>query len=126
MEFMYVFLFSGVGYGFLEILWRGYTHWSMLVTGGICGTVIYFVASYANIPYIMKILLCTAIVTSVEFIVGCIVNLNLGWNVWDYSNQFLNFKGQICIMYSFLWLLISIILVPICSKIHDNFFVNIL
>ena len=31
-----VFSLGGLGYGGIEILWRGATHWSMLLTGGVC------------------------------------------------------------------------------------------
>ena len=31
-----LFLIGGLVYAWIEILWRGYTHWSMFVLGGIC------------------------------------------------------------------------------------------
>ena len=36
LHMMAVFVMGGLGYGAIEILWRGATHWSMLLTGGIC------------------------------------------------------------------------------------------
>ena len=36
-----VFLIGCVGYSALEILWRGFTHWSMALTGGGCMVAIY-------------------------------------------------------------------------------------
>ena len=30
-----MFLFGGFGYGLIEVLWRGRTHWSMVLCGGI-------------------------------------------------------------------------------------------
>ena len=47
------------------------------------------------------------VVTGIEFVSGCIVNLWLGWNVWDYSNMPLNLLGQICLPFSLLWVLVS-------------------
>ena len=35
IKFM-LFSIGAVGYGLIEIIWRGYTHWSMLGAGGIC------------------------------------------------------------------------------------------
>ncbi|MEG2039431.1 MAG: hypothetical protein RRZ73_06860 [Oscillospiraceae bacterium] len=55
-----------------------------------------------------------------EFLVGCIVNLWLGWNVWDYSREPFNFMGQICLMFSFLWLLMSIFIVQICNLLEKE------
>ena len=51
----------------------------------------------------------STIITVLEFITGCIVNLWLGWNVWDYSNLPLNLLGQICLPFSILWYFISAI-----------------
>ena len=44
-----------------------------------------------------------AIITVVEFVSGCIINLWLGWNVWDYSHIPLNILGQICLPFFFAW-----------------------
>ena len=35
-----IFLFGGVGYGLIELLWRGRTHPSMVLTGGFCFAII--------------------------------------------------------------------------------------
>ena len=31
-----VFTFGGTGYCLIELLWRGHTHWTMYLTGGLC------------------------------------------------------------------------------------------
>ena len=31
-----IFLIGGALYNLIEILWRGYTHWSMFIVGGLC------------------------------------------------------------------------------------------
>ena len=35
-----IFVIFGLAYGLIEILWRGYTHPSMVILGGICGLII--------------------------------------------------------------------------------------
>ena len=45
---------------------------------------------------------------SLEFLTGCIVNLALGWHVWDYSGMPGNVLGQICLPYSLLWILVAV------------------
>ena len=35
------FAIGSVLYGTIEILWRGYTHWTMLLAGGICLALFY-------------------------------------------------------------------------------------
>ena len=61
-----------------------------------------------DMPLWQQMLIGTAIITGLEFVTGCIVNLWLGWNVWDYSNVPLNVFGQICLPYILLWAPISL------------------
>jgi len=120
-ENVIIYNIGALGYGILEILWRGYTHWSMIMTGGICFLLIY----KTNLKLIRKCLMIkclvgSIIVTTVEFIVGSIVNLKLKWNVWSYEDFPLNLFGQICILYSFLWFLLCIPLNLLCKYIRKK------
>ena len=65
--------------------------------------------------------LCAAEVTTVEYLTGLLVNLRLGWNVWDYSTRPLNVLGQICPEYTLLWFLLSIPGVWLGRQIHGVF-----
>ena len=49
------------------------------------------------------------IVTLMEFISGYIINIKLGWQVWDYSNLPFNIMGQICLPFSIIWFFVSFI-----------------
>ena len=49
------------------------------------------------------------IITTLEYITGVIINIELGWNVWDYSDMILNLRGQICLPFFLLWIPISIV-----------------
>ena len=44
MELLPVFALGSILYGLTEILWRGWTHWTMLLCGGICFTLMYLVS----------------------------------------------------------------------------------
>ena len=55
-----------------------------------------------------------ALITAVEFVSGCVLNLGLGWHVWDYSAQPLNLMGQICPLFCLFWLLLSVPAVALC------------
>lgn len=104
-----VFALGGAYYCILELLWRGRTHWTMLLMGGTAVTVLYLVFSNKlHLPMAVKCLICAALVTVAEFICGCIVNLWLGWDVWDYSDRKFNLLGQICPLFSLFWGLLSI------------------
>ena len=118
-----VMLFSigAFGYGLLEILWRGYTHWSMLTAGGIC--FISFAAigeRLKNTRLIVKALIGGGIVTAIEFIFGIIFNIILKKNVWDYSKMPFNIGGQVCMLYSFLWAILSLFCIPFACFISKK------
>jgi len=58
--------------------------------------------------FILRCIAGSVIITFMEFSVGCIVNLLLGWDVWDYSSLPFNIMGQVCLLYSVMWFFISI------------------
>lgn len=104
-----IFFIGGFGYGLLETMFRGFTHWTMFVTGGVVFMILYYVNSRnENAPLWQKCLVGAFIITFAELAVGCIVNLWLGWNVWDYSAYSFNFMGQICLAFTGLWFFLCI------------------
>lgn len=108
-EAVAVFGFGGVIYGLVEIFFRGYTHWTMVLTGGIVFTIIYLINLKLRTDSLLpRCFLGCLIITSAEFAVGCIVNLTLHWNVWDYSSERFNILGQICPLFSVGWFFICI------------------
>ena len=86
----------------LELLWRGFTHWSMFVLGGVCYLLVGRVAVWCcgRLPMWFCCATNTLLITALEFVTGCLVNLHLGWDVWDYATQPLNLMGQVCIGFS--------------------------
>ncbi len=122
-EYPLVFLIGGILYMFLEILWRGYTHWSMGICGGICFLELYLIEMhFFDYPPIVKCSLGSVLITTNELITGCIVNILLGWNVWDYSDRPLNVGGQICLTFSFVWFLLCIPAFFLARKIRTAFY----
>lgn len=114
-----LFLFGGICYGLLEILWRGKTHWSMLLTGGACFLALFKLFERAEkLPLKIKCAAGGAVITGFEFVSGCIFNRLLKLNVWDYSKNRFNIKGQICALYSCLWTLLCIPVSFICKKMR--------
>lgn len=112
LELLTVFLLGGSAYGAIELMWRGHTHWTMMLAGGLCFTAMYFIASRSRLTRLQQYILCAGVVTAVEFIIGTIVNRRLGWNIWDYSDRRFNLQGQICLRYTLYWLALS---VPACG-----------
>lgn len=105
-----LWLIGGLLYIGIELMWRGYSHWTMFALGGLCFVCLGRINEVIpwNMPLWQQMLIGTAIITGLEFITGCIVNLWLGWNVWDYSNVPLNVFGQICPLYMLFWIPISL------------------
>ena len=114
-----IFLIGAFGYGLLEIGFRGFTHWTMLVTGGTVFVILYNINSKnENAPLWQKCLIGASVITIAEFSVGCIVNLWLGWNVWDYSGYSYNVMGQICLAFTVLWFFLCIPLSYFTRYLH--------
>ncbi len=107
--YMIMFFTGGFLYCGMEILYRGYSHISMLLAGGICflmiGVIENILGEAASI--IGQMLVCGLMITAVELVIGMIVNRQLHLNVWDYSREQYNFKGQICLLNCNLWFLLS-------------------
>lgn len=110
-----LFIIGGLSYILIEFLWRGYSHWSMFILGGLCFVLIGCLNNYLpwNMSIVKQMLCGSIVVTILEFITGCIVNLWFGWGVWDYSQLPFNILGQVCLTYMFLWFLLSGIVIVV-------------
>lgn len=106
-----LFAIGGLIYYLIEIMWRGYSHISMFILGGICFVLIGLINEYLSFktPLWKQQLIATAIVTGIELITGLILNVWLQLGIWDYSNLPFNLFGQICLQYSILWFLLSLL-----------------
>ena len=123
-KYLLLGIIGSIIYMSLEILWRGYTHWTMGILGGICFICLGLINELLSweTPLVLQMLIGGTIITILEFITGCIVNLWLGWNIWDYSNLPLNLLGQICLPFSILWYFISAIGIVIDDYIRYIYF----
>ena len=110
LKLLFLFAVGGLLYNVLELAWRGWSHWTMFFLGGACFVLMGLINEV--LPWAMPIWQQTAIgaciITALEFATGCIVNLWLGWGVWDYSEMPGNILGQICPQYFGLWLLVAL------------------
>lgn len=107
-----LFITGGRLYTWIEILWRGYTHWSMFILGGACFVIMGLLNEYKFVwqqSLIAQAVISASVITVLEFVTGCIVNLWLGWQIWDYSELPFNLMGQICLYFFLLWILFSIV-----------------
>ena len=109
LKYLFLSVVGGTIYIGLELFWRGHSHWTMFILGGICFVccgLLNEVISW-EISISRQMFYGATIITLLEFITGCIVNLYLGWNVWDYSDVPLNIYGQVCLLFSIAWYYVS-------------------
>ena len=93
-QFTVAFLMGFFIYSLIEIVCRGFTHWTMSLTGGFVLALLYAVNSRRTITLIRSCFAGSLIITALEFAVGVFDNLIMDWNVWDYSDMPLNLLGR--------------------------------
>lgn len=110
-KFLILFIIGGIGYNLVEIVYRGYSHWTMTLLGGFCFVLIGCLNEYRfeyEEPIWIQAAVGMMLVTLFEFFVGVVVNMYCGMCVWDYSHMKLNLFGQIALLPSVWWFFLSI------------------
>lgn len=98
-----LFLLGGGGYVALELLYRGRSHYSMFLAGGICFLLLGKLEEVRpRLPGIFRPLAGAGIITMVELAAGLLFNRD--YSVWDYRGVPGNFCGQICPRFMLLWI----------------------
>lgn len=113
IKYLFLFFTGGIGYYYLEIWYRGTSHYSMLICGGLCFLFIGGLneQSYYTFSFFQQMLLGAIIITTLELLTGILVNRIFHLNVWNYEGLPFNFLGQICLSYSTLWFFLSAIII---------------
>lgn len=86
----------------------------MFLLGGLCGLLLYIIyqvlifnnRKLLNFNLFFASILGAFVITMLEFIVGVILNCMLHLYIWDYTNSFLNIKGQICFAHTFVYFIL--------------------
>ncbi len=115
----------GEQYFVLEALWRLFTrgeraHPAMLIVGGFCIVAIGAINQtprFYKLPVLLQSVIGSLITLVIEFVSGCVLNLWMGLNIWDYSHLWGNLYGQICIVFALVWL----VLMPTAIWMEDAF-----
>jgi len=108
IKILILFLMGGTIYAGIEVLAREFTHISMFITGGLCFVLIGQLKR-TGLPVTVQMLISCAIITALELACGLIVNVWLGLDVWDYSDEPANLMGQICVNASAIWVFLSFV-----------------
>ena len=114
-------ILGGLVYGGLELLYRGRTHASMILAGGVS----FFLVGGLNeaapgMPLAAQAVLGAALITALELLTGLVFNRRR--TVWDYSACPCNFRGQICLSYSLLWIPLALVAVFLDDALGLLFF----
>lgn len=110
MKYAFLFITGGFAYGGIENIFRGYSHISMFIAGGICFILIGLLNEVYSwdMALLSQMVISALIITGIELVSGIIVNVWLKLNIWDYTPLPYNFMGQICLLYTNIWFLLSL------------------
>lgn len=125
MKNVLLFLIGGVLYVLVELLYRGYSHYSMFIVGGLCFVLIGLLNDGLfswKMALNSQMTLSALIITILEFTAGAILNLGFGLDIWDYSDQPYNLYGQICLLYTCFWYLLSLPAILLDDLLRDKWF----
>ena len=114
LKYLILFLVGGLAYIFIEIAYRGHSHPLMFILGGLSLILVGLLDEYKKPPIIVQMIIGGIIITVLELITGLLFNRQ--YQIWDYRNIPLNYKGQICLPFSVAWCLLSFV-----AKKLDNF-----
>ena len=118
-----IFIIFGLMYVTIELLYRGHTHYSMFIVGGVCGVLIGLINDNTpDMPLLPQCVLGAVIITVIELLTGLFLNVYLGLNIWDYSNQPFNFMGQICPQFCIIWCVLSILVICAVGLLEEKVF----
>ena len=119
VKYFMLFCCGGMTYMTIEMVYRGYSDYTMAVLGGMAFVFIGCINNF--IPWEMSLVnQCLIggilIVTPLEYLFG--VLFNQAYTIWDYRNVPLNIDGQICLPFSLIWCLLSIVAIVIDDYIR--------
>ena len=116
-----LFYIGGTAYMTLEFLWRGYSHGSMFVAGGLCFLLIgHLNRVQPRLILPLRAVTGALIVTMVELAAGMMVNRR--YTVWDYRGLPGNFMGQICPTFTLLWIPVSVLAMVLYDQLDRRLF----
>ena len=68
-------------------------------------------------PLLARAAILMGVATALELACGMLLKWGLGMRAWDYSHNFLNFSGIICLRFSLYWGLVALVVCLTASRI---------
>ena len=112
-----MFAVGGLSYVGIEMLWRGRSHESMFLAGGSCFLLLGQLGKRTRLAP-LQALGGAGIITGVELLTGLVANRD--YLVWDYRNMPFNYRGQICLCYSLLWIPLSLFAIVVYQLLEKR------
>lgn len=124
LKLVVLFFIGGAAYFAVEVVFRGHSHPSMFVLGGLCFVLCGLLNEwYAwDTPLWKQQLICAGMITALEFVFGVVLNLYLRLDVWDYSDVPFNLLGQVCLPFTILWFFLSLVAIGADDMLRQRFF----
>ena len=118
LEYILMLCFAGYLYVCLEILFRGFSDVSMLFAASICAIPMIALNNVYSfeLDYFVQVMLCGVFCTCVEYMIGRYL-VNQQYQLWDYREMPFNVHGQVCLVFSLVWIVISAVMIPIFDYI---------
>ena len=115
-----LFVVGGVSYAGIELLYRQKTYFLMAILGGLVFVLLDKINDKIswNTDILLQGCVGSVLITGMEFIIG---NLSLAGvlpKMWDYSYMWLNYKGIVCLPFSLLWIVLSIVAIFLADSIN--------
>lgn len=121
---LFLFWFGGSFYVTLEVFYRGYSHISMFVLAGVVFSLVGLLNEVFpwEFDLVWQDIIGTGVALIGEYFTGMLVNVKLGLNIWDYSNEFLNLNGQICLKFGLIWIPLILLAIVMDDIIRWRFY----
>ena len=100
---------GGLLYGLLEVLFRGYTHWTMMALAAVLCVPLDIANEHMpwELPIWLQAILGGAAITAAELAAGVVLNIWMGLDIWDYAGLPGNLWGQICPQFTAVWCVLA-------------------
>ena len=73
------------------------------------GAIVLYVISTLQLNFYLRLITIGVLMTLVEYIGGLISLKYYKVRLWDYRNEWLNYRGLICVKYSFFWVILGLL-----------------
>lgn len=122
-----LFLVGFCMYITLEVCFRGYSFPLMGICGGLAIVLLDKINNYISwdVDILIQGSIGAVLITGMELVIGILFKQNILPVMWDYTDMPLNYNGIICLPFSLIWLVVSILAIFIADAINYYVFTEL-